>query len=172
MLDIKPMAGALGAEIHGLDLSGELGEGDFAPVRKLLNEYQVIFIRDQDISPANMKALALSFGPVQTHPAYETVEGFPEITILESTPEKPTKIETWHTDMTFLAEPPFASILIGREIPPIGGDTLWMSLYAAYEALPTSMKDMLEDKVAIHDMGDFRNNFATNENTTTKHTKP
>ena len=70
MLDIKPTAGALGAEIRGLDLTKELVDSDFLRVRKLLNEYQVIFFRDQEISPANMKALALSFGPVQTHPAY------------------------------------------------------------------------------------------------------
>ena len=83
MLDIKPMAGALGAEIYGLDLTRKLTGEDSLRIRKLLNEYQVIFFRDQDISPANQRDLALTFGPLQSHPAYDTVEGFPEITILE-----------------------------------------------------------------------------------------
>jgi taurine dioxygenase len=91
MLDIQPMSGALGAEIHGLDLSGDLSADDFLSIRKLLNEYEVIFFRDQPISPAQQKILASSFGPLQTHPAYATVEGFPEITILESTPINPPK---------------------------------------------------------------------------------
>ena len=151
MLDIKPVAGALGAEIYGMNLSRELGEDDFLRVRKLLNEYQVIFFRGAAISPANMKALALSFGPVQPHPAYETVVGFPEITILESTPEKPTKIEAWHTDMTFLERPPMATMLRSVVIPPRGGDTLWSSMTAAYEGLSFSMQNFLGELTAVHD---------------------
>ena len=151
MLDIRPMAGALGAEIYGLDLSGEIDEQDFLRIRKLLNEYQVIFFRDQQISPENMKALALSFGPVQTHPAYDTVEGFPEITILESTPDKPTKIEAWHTDMTFREHPPMATMLRGDVIPHRGGDTLWSSMTAAYDALSFHMQKFLEELSAVHD---------------------
>lgn len=151
MLDIKPMAGALGAEIHGLDLSRQLDSDDFLRIRKLLNEYQVIFFRDQDISAANMKSLALSFGPVQTHPAYETVVGFPEITILESTAEKPTKIEAWHTDMTFNEHPPMATMLKADITPPRGGDTLWSSMTAAYDALSFHMQNFLESLNAVHD---------------------
>ena len=151
MLDIKPMAGALGAEIYGMDLTRDLDQADFLRVRKLLNEYQVIFFREQAISPANMKALALSFGPVQTHPAYETVVGFPEITILESTAEKPTKIEAWHTDMTFREHPPMATMLKSDIIPDKGGDTLWSSMTAAYDALSFHMQKFLDDLTAVHD---------------------
>lgn len=151
MLDITPVAGALGAEIRGLDLTGALTDEDFLRVRKLLNEYEVIFFRDQDISPANMKALALSFGPVQTHPAYETIVGYPEITILESTPEKQTKIEAWHTDMTFSEHPPMATMLKSVIIPPKGGDTLWSSMTAAYDALTVHMQDFLNGLYAVHD---------------------
>ncbi|KAA1193268.1 taurine dioxygenase [Pseudohalioglobus sediminis] len=151
MLEIHPVAGALGAEIHGLDLSGDIGQEDFLRIRKLLNEYQVIFFRDQQISPENMRALALSFGPVQTHPAYDTVAGFPEITILESTPEKPTRIEAWHTDMTFRQHPPMATMLKADITPPKGGDTLWSSMTAAYDALSYHMQKFLEELNAIHD---------------------
>ncbi len=161
MLDIKPIAGALGAEVAGLDLSRELGQEDFLRIRKLLNEYEVIFFRDNEITPANMKALALSFGPVQTHPAYETVIGFPEITILESTPEKPTKIEAWHTDMTFREHPPMGTMLKSVVIPPKGGDTLWSSMTAAYDALSFQMQTFLDGLSAVHDFAHgFRESLA------------
>lgn len=151
MLEIKPMAGALGAEIHGLDLSGELAGEQVARLRALLNEYEVIFFRDQDIGPAAQKALALCFGPLQTHPAYETVEGFPELTILESTPEKPTKIEAWHSDMTFRKHPPMGTVLRSLIVPPKGGDTLWASMTAAYEGLSAQMQAFLQGLTAVHD---------------------
>ena len=150
MLDIKPVAGALGAEIHGLDLSQELNNENSLRIRKLLNEYEVIFFRNQDISSARQKALASSFGPLQTHPAYATVEGFPEITILESTPDKPTMIEAWHTDMTFREHPPMGTVLKAVTIPPRGGDTLWSSMTAAYNGLSFHMQRFLEDLSAVH----------------------
>ena len=151
MLDIKPVAGALGAEIHGLDLSQELSKENSLRIRKLLNEYEVIFFRDQDISAARQKALALSFGPLQTHPAYATVAGFPEITILESTPDEPTKIEAWHSDMTFREHPPMGTVLKSVVVPPKGGDTLWSSMTAAYEGLSFHMQKFLEGLAAVHD---------------------
>ncbi len=151
MLDIRPVAGALGAEIHGLDLSRELSAESRKQVRELLNEYEVIFFRDQDISPAMQKSLALSFGPLQTHPAYDTVEGFPELTILESTPEKPTKIEAWHSDMTFRQHPPMGTVLRSVIVPPKGGDTLWASMTAAYRGLSPPMQEFLQGLTAVHD---------------------
>ena len=151
MLDIKPLAGALGAEIRGIDLGRALSDDDVLRLRKLLNEYEVIFFRDQDISPANQKALALCFGPLQTHPAYATVEGFPEITILESTPDKPTKIEAWHSDMTFREHPPLGTVLKSVVIPPKGGDTMWSSMTAAYDGLSFHMQQFLEGLTAVHD---------------------
>jgi taurine dioxygenase len=151
MLDIKPVAGALGAEIHGLDLSQDLSEETRLQVRELLNEYEVIFFRNQDISPARQKTLALSFGPLQSHPAYDTVDGFPEITILESTAEKPTKIEAWHSDMTFRQHPPMGTVLRSVIVPPKGGDTLWSSMTAAYNGLSAPMQVFLEGLTAVHD---------------------
>ena len=151
MLEIRPMAGALGAEIHGLDLSRQLNDQGRKQLRDLLNEHEVIFFRDQDISPAMQKALALSFGPLQTHPAYETVEGFPELTILESTPEKPTRIEAWHSDMTFRQHPPMGTVLRSVIIPPKGGDTLWASMTAACNGLSAPLREFLQGLNAVHD---------------------
>ena len=151
MLEIKPMAGALGAEIHGLDLSQKLSQENTLRIRKLLNEYEVIFFREQDISPARQKALALSFGPLQTHPAYATIADFPEITILESTAEKPTKIEAWHSDMTFREHPPMGTVLKSVITPPKGGDTLWSSMTAAYDGLSFQLQKFLGGLTAVHD---------------------
>ena len=150
MFEVKPIAAALGAELHGVDLCQDLSEEVYAEIRRLLVEYQVIFFRDQDISPAQHKALAESFGPVQTHPAYETVDGFPEITILESTSEKPSKIEVWHSDMTFRKHPPLGSVLRSKICPPKGGDTLFANLQEAYESLSTGMQENLSRLRALH----------------------
>lgn len=151
MLKIKPLSGALGAEIGGIDLSDELSAEDFMRIRKLLNEYEVIFFREQNIMPERQRALALSFGPLQTHPAYDTVAGYPEITILESSAEKPTKIEAWHADMTFREHPPMATILKSVIVPPKGGDTLWASMTTAYNGLSHHMQNFLDGLTAVHD---------------------
>jgi taurine dioxygenase len=87
---------------------------------------------------------------MQTHPAYPTVEGFPEITILENDKENPSKIEEWHTDMTFKKNPPLGSILIGKIIPETGGDTMFSSLSKAYDDLSQEWKEKLEEMNAIH----------------------
>jgi taurine dioxygenase len=156
MITCIPMAGALGAEIEGIDLTQSLSTNDYKQIREFLVEYEVIFFRNQDISPAQQKALADLFGPLQTHPAYDTVEGFPEITILESTAEEPTKIEAWHSDMTFRQHPPLGSVLRSKIIPARGGDTLWASMTAAYEDLSTYMQNFLDGLYAVHD---FRYGF-------------
>jgi len=156
MITAKPIAGALGAEIEGINLTQSLCQDDYKQIRKLLIEHEVIFFRNQDISPAQQKDLAHSFGPLQTHPAYETVEGFPEITILESTAQKPSKIEAWHSDMTFRQHPPLASVLRSKITPERGGDTLWASMTTAYERLSEKMKHLLDGLYAVHD---FRHGF-------------
>jgi|TARA_B110000908_G_scaffold39813_1_gene48262 taurine dioxygenase len=150
-ITVQHLSGSLGAEISGIDLTQPLNNSIYADIRRLLVEHEVIFFRDQDISLSQHKALAESFGPLQTHPAYGTIEGFPEITILESTPEKPTMIECWHSDMTFKKHPPMGTILRSRIIPPKGGDTLWSSMTAAYDGLSSGMQNFLSSLTAVHD---------------------
>ena len=150
-ITVQHLSGSLGAEISGIDLTQPLDNSIYADIRQLLVEHEVIFFRDQDISLSQHKALAESFGPLQTHPAYGTIEGFPEITILESTPEKPTMIECWHSDMTFKKHPPMGTILRSRIIPPKGGDTLWSSMTAAYDGLSSGMQNFLSSLTAVHD---------------------
>jgi|TARA_B100001146_G_scaffold53598_2_gene46919 taurine dioxygenase len=151
MFDVHPIAEALGAELHGVNLCQDLSSKTYAEIRRLLVKHQVIFFRDQDISPTQYKALAESFGPVQTHPAYDTVAGYPEITILESTAEKPSKIEVWHSDMTFRKHPPLGSVLRSKICPPEGGDTMWSSMTAAYNGLSKSKQGFLSNLEAEHD---------------------
>tara|TARA_B100001245_G_scaffold196846_1_gene155848 strand:+ start:2650 stop:3474 length:825 start_codon:yes stop_codon:yes gene_type:complete len=151
MFDVHPIAEALGTELHGVNLCEDLSSETYSEIRRLLVKHQVIFFRDQDISRAQHKALAESFGPVQTHPAYDTVPGYPEITILESTAEEPSKIEVWHSDMTFLKHPPLGSVLRSKICPPEGGDTLWSSMTAAYNGLSQSMQGFLSNLEAEHD---------------------
>lgn len=127
MAEVKLLAGTIGAEIRGIDLTQPITESIGDEIRQLLLEHQVIFFRDQDLEPAQHKALAELFGPLDFHPAYPSVEGFPEIMILESTPEVPSKIDTWHSDMTFRQHPPVGTVLRSRITPPKGGDTLFAS---------------------------------------------
>ena len=151
MFELKLLSGALGAELYGVNLAKDLSNDVLKEMRRLLVEHEVIFFRDQDISHEQHKQIAHFFGPLQTHPAYGTVPDFPEITILESTAEKPTKIEKWHTDMTFREHPPMGSILRSKICPPSGGDTLWSSMTSTYEALSQPMKDFLDNLNAEHD---------------------
>ena len=141
---------ALGATIDDIDLKQPLEEELAGFIAKALAENEVIFFRNQDITPEQHRAFALNFGQLQSHPVYPTIKGFPEITILENDEKNPSKIEKWHTDMTFKKIPPLGSILLGKVIPEKGGDTLFASLSAAYSDLPADLKQSLEEMTAVH----------------------
>lgn len=160
-MNVKRVAGAIGAELQAINLADGIGGDLAATLRALLNEHEVLFLRDQAISAADQKALAEVFGPLQTHPAYGTVEGFPEVMILESTRDNPSKIEVWHSDMTFRQHPPSVTVLRGITIPEVGGDTLFASMTAAYEGLSPGMQSYLEGLTAVHDFSHgFRESLA------------
>jgi len=150
-MQVRRMSGALGAEVSGIDLTHELSPETAGALRDLLNQHEVLFFRDQPVEAARQRDLASIFGPLQTHPAYGTIDGFPEVMILESTAENPSKIEVWHSDMTFRQHPPSVTVLRGVVIPEVGGDTLFASMAAAYEGLSAGMKRYLEGLVAVHD---------------------
>lgn len=148
---VRRVAGALGAEIQAVNLANGIDTDLATTLRALLNEHEVLFLRDQAITPADQKALAEIFGPLQTHPAYNTVENLPEVMILESTRDNPSKIEVWHSDMTFRQHPPSVTVLRGITIPEVGGDTVFASMTAAYSALSAGMQRYLQGLVAVHD---------------------
>ena len=161
MLKLDQITPAIGAEISGLDFSRPLPPASQDEMYQALLDHLVIFVRDAAISPEAHLAFARSFGDLdRPHPLYPHVEGFENIVLLENDSNTPPDTNSWHTDLTFKAEQPFASILVARHIPPTGGDTLWSSCYAAYDRLPGGMKRDLKELEAVHDMGDFRNSFA------------
>ena len=163
--NLEQITPTIGAEISNIDLSQDLSEEKLDQIYQDLIDYKVIFFRNQEISPKNHIALAKSFGEIEPpHPVYPHVKGFPEIVLLENDANNPPDTDEWHTDVTFKSDPAFASILYSKIIPPSGGDTLWCSLSAIYEALPSDTKKYLETLRAVHDMGSFRNNFIDDDN--------
>ena len=157
MLEVRKAAGALGAFVSGVSLADVAGDAAlFERLHRLTLEHQVLFFRDQHIEPLDFQAFARRFGPVLGHPAYPLVPGTEDVQVLESTPEAPSKIEEWHSDMTFSATPPTFTLLHGQIIPEYGGDTLWAGAVAAYDALSEPMKGLLDGLRAVHD---FRHGF-------------
>lgn len=155
-IEVTPIAGALGAEISGVDLSQPLGNQTFQEVHDALMENLVIFFRDQDIDPDQHKAFGARFGELQVHPFAPHLEDHPEIIVIENDEERPSKINNWHTDVTFMEKPPLGSILHAQQVPEAGGDTMWANMYAAYEDLSDKWQDFLSDLEAVHD---FTHNF-------------
>lgn len=150
LIKVEPIAGALGAEISGVDMSRPLGNQLFQEVHDALMAHQVVFFRDQDITPAQHVAFGRHFGTLQVHPFVPHLDDQPEVLILESKEEHRSAANAWHSDVTFSEEPPLGSILLAREVPEQGGDTMWADMYAAYESLSAPMKRYLEGMTAIH----------------------
>ena len=159
-MKIEAITPSIGAEISGLSLNKDLNGDICDQIYNALIKHQVVFFRDQDLSPENHLKLAKSFGePEPPHPVYPHVDGYENIVLLKNDEEDIPNTTDWHKDLTFKAKPPFASILHGIKIPDVGGDTLWASMSAAYDNLPDGWKQHLENLEAINDMGTFRNDF-------------
>ncbi|MBP0496065.1 TauD/TfdA dioxygenase family protein [Pararoseomonas indoligenes] len=150
-LTAQPIAGALGAEIHGTGPLAQASDALIAEIRDLWLEHSVIFFRDQPLEPKDFVAFARRFGDVVHYPFLKGLEEAPEvITVAKREDERVNFGGLWHTDTAYLEQPPMATILVAREIPPYGGDTLFASGYAAYEALSDGMKRMLEPLRAVN----------------------
>ena len=143
----------IGAEVHGVDLSQPLDERTFKEIHEALTENQVIFFRDQHLTVDQQKAFGRLFGDLAVHPAApRPIEGHPEILVIHADENsKHVAGEEWHTDVSCDPTPPMGSILYMHELPPVGGDTLFASMYAAYEALSDPMKRFLEPLTAMHE---------------------
>ncbi len=163
-MQINKITPTLGAEISGIDFSAPISNAVHDAIYQALMDNLVIFFRDSEISPSAHMSFARGFGQIdEPHPLYPHVDGFKNIVLLENDSGAPPDTNSWHTDLTFKQEQPFASILVARHVPEVGGDTMWSSCYAAYDRLPEGMKRDLEGLNAIHDMGDFRNSFAVEQ---------
>ena len=160
MFKVEAITPSIGAEISGVSLNKDLNSATVEKIYSALIKHQVIFFRDQDIAPESHLKLAESLGDIDPgHPVYPHVEGYQSIVLLRNDIDNKPDTNDWHKDLTFKPNPPFASILHGVNVPKAGGDTLWASMSAAYDALSEGWKAHLEGLEAIHDMGTFRNDF-------------
>lgn len=150
-LDIRPLSGALGAEIGGVDLSRPLDGALAGAIRQALLDHLVVFFRDQDLSPAQLVAFGRHFGTLAHYPFVKGLAGQPEvIEVLKRENEKVNFGGVWHSDTTYLAMPPMGSMLYALEIPPAGGDTMFANMFMAYETLSEGMKRMLGGLRAVN----------------------
>ena len=152
-IQVEKLTPHAGAEIRGVDLSQPLDERTFKEIHAALIDNGVIFFRDQHLTPVQQKAFGRLFGELHLHPAApKEVPEHPEILVIHADENsKHVAGENWHSDVSCDLEPPMGSILYMHELPPVGGDTLFASMYAAYDALSEPMKRMLEPLTAMHE---------------------
>jgi taurine dioxygenase len=152
-IEVRPVAGALGAEIAGVNL-GRLDDDTFKEIKAAWLEHLVIFFRDQNITPEQQIAFAKRFGDIHHHPFMKGMDEYPDILeIIKEEGDTKAFGEVWHTDQAFNPKPAKATILYAKETPSAGGDTLFTNLYLAYETLSEPMKALLAD-VKTWNVGD------------------
>jgi taurine dioxygenase len=150
-LDIRPLSGALGAEILGIDLAQDLSDATVAAIRAAWLEHCVVFFRGQTLPPEQFLRLASRFGEPVEYPFVKGLDGFPQITpVIKLEHETINFGGLWHSDTAYLERPPMATMLIARETPARGGDTLFANMYLAYETLSEGMKRMLDGLIALN----------------------
>lgn len=150
-LHITPLSPALGAQVSGIDLRQPLTASLRQQVEDALLQYQVLFFREQPIEPQQQAALAAQFGDLHIHPLYPNVHEQPEILVLDTAVTDVRDNAIWHTDVSFLETPALGAVLAAKHLPPYGGDTLWASSSAAYDALSQPLKQLLDGLTATHD---------------------
>jgi len=144
MIEARRISGALGAEIQGADLSRPLSKTAFEEIKRLWLEHLVIFFRNQALTPPQFMSFAGQFGEPVEYPMVKGIEGFPKIIEVKKLEHERVAFGgIWHTDTAYLPRPPMASMLLAREIPPFGGDTLFANMYLAYESLSEGMRKLL-----------------------------
>jgi taurine dioxygenase len=154
-IEVTPIAGALGAEIRGVDLTAALDNRTTDEIHRAFREHCVVFFRDQRLPPAGLKAFGRLFGPLgRIDFVKSVVPEHPEVMVI-TREEQPARPEinfgnAWHSDMSYAEEPPLGTALHAQELPPIGGDTLWTNMYLAYETLSEGMRRLLAGLRAVH----------------------
>ncbi len=144
-IKVLPLAGALGAEISGIDLATDLTDESVAEIRRAWLAHLVVFFRDQSLEPAQFLAFARRIGVPVEYPFVKGMDEFPEIITVAKLPDETVNFGgIWHSDTVYLERPPMGTMLIAREVPPVGGDTMWANMYAAYDALSPGMQRLLE----------------------------
>jgi len=151
-IEVLPIAGALGAELRGPDLSRKLDDAAVDAVLASLYEHKVIFFREQQLTPEQQIEFSAQLGAIFTdHPAYlPTLEGHREIVVLDG--QGGGRANLWHSDVSISPKPPMGSVLYMKRCPAWGGDTMWADMTAAYDALSDRMKAYLDGLQAVHDL--------------------
>ena len=150
-IDVLPLTGAIGAEISGVDISEPLPAETIGEIRQALLDHLVIFLRDQQITPEQQIAFVSRFGEPDIYPFVKGLEDYPEIIPVLKLPEETVNFGgIWHSDTVYQAQPPMGTVLYAKELPPVGGDTLYANQYQAYEALSAPLRDFLDGLTAIN----------------------
>jgi taurine dioxygenase len=150
-LTTQPISGGVGASIAGVDLAADLPDEVIAEVRGALVKHGVIFFRDQELSPEQLIATGRRFGPLNIHPIYLPLDGYPEIMPVVKEVDAVMNIgNSWHSDVSFLEKPSMGSLLYALDVPPYGGDTIFASQRLAYDGLSAEMQSMLSGMKAVH----------------------
>lgn len=150
-LTITPLSSALGAQIDGVDLTQPLNDQQRTAIEQALLEHQVIFFKNQSITPQQQARFAANFGDLHIHPIYPNVPEQPEVLVLDTAVTDVRDNAVWHTDVTFLPTPAMGAVLIAKQLPAFGGDTLWASGIAAFEGLSKPLQVLLDGLTATHD---------------------
>jgi taurine dioxygenase len=150
-LTITPLSCALGAQISGVDITQPLNVEQRDAIEQALLKHQVLFFREQPLNPQQQARFAANFGDLHIHPIYPNVPEQPEVLILDTAVTDVRDNAVWHTDVTFLPTPALGAVLSAKLLPAFGGDTLWASGIAAYEALSAPMQILLQELTATHD---------------------
>ena len=151
--NVRPLTGYIGAQVSDIDLAN-LTESDLTTIKDAFLKHIVVFFRDQTLSPESLLNLAKQFGAIESpHPALKTLPDQPDVFLVETRDGKGVGRynSSWHTDVSFDATPPAASIIQAVTVPEVGGDTLFASMYAAYNNLSQRIRDMIEGLEALHD---------------------
>jgi len=151
-LTLAPLSPALGAVVSGIDLRQPLDDAQQQAIEQALLAHQVLFFRDQPLTPQQQAAFAARFGDLHIHPIYPSVPEQREVIVLDTAVTDVRDNAIWHTDVTFLETPALGAVLAAKQLPPYGGDTLWASGIAAFEALSEPLQRLLDGLTATHDI--------------------
>ena len=150
-MEVRPISGALGAEIFGVDFAAGVDSETFGCIRTTFHEHGVIVIRDQDLTPEQHVAAARRFGDINVNRFFTPVDGHPEVAEVRKEPHQRRNIgNKWHTDHSYDDAPALGSMIYALQVPPAGGDTMFANMSLAFETLSGGMKDMLSKLEAVH----------------------
>jgi taurine dioxygenase len=155
-ITVQPLSPTVGAELGGVRMGSDTPAAQVAEIRRALLDWKVVFFRDQDVSVAEHVAFGRHFGKLEIHPFTPNRKDHPEVVVIHHDESSKHGENRWHSDVTWREEPSLGSILRARIVPPLGGDTLFADMFAAYDGLSDEVKEKIDGAHAIHS---FERNF-------------